>query len=431
MGAVVLTLVTAACAGQKDSIDPIYDETSLVALTASQDISTSPFHKKGYMILMGERGVVDYLPHEGMRMGKIAWDRDGIFYPDKKYDNWVLSDGGVKRNPADRDALGEAIIRLGNGRYASLFNHGILPDGYSEILNISSLDHIESSVVNGRSLLTEHVESMSNCGNQVYGYANIDDENGNGIKTSLYRLYDGSTIGFDLVSDYPSLTTDGYMTIGSLPCFDHRMYTIGIYDDVKPYDGRPGNVESGGIAPSEELYRYPIVSELYGDKRYTYLMLEILDVESGERGMLPMKTADGKAILQGDNRSTYLMLDFGSLNNGELYWLHGNGQIFKTNTATGITSLVSDAVKASSDDPEFYRIQVVDQYFHVLHDPPGNDRSLELVTIDLDTHQVAHRLDLSSAYDVLHSDYHVVTSFAVNPSFKELTASSASTGSSP
>ena len=57
VGAVVLTLVTAACAGQKDSIDPIYDETSLVALTASQDISTSPFHKKGYMILMGERGV--------------------------------------------------------------------------------------------------------------------------------------------------------------------------------------------------------------------------------------------------------------------------------------------------------------------------------------------------------------------------------------
>lgn len=298
-----------------DDIVPIDDvnlEEVMAVVQISPSYSSYEFDKGGYIAFIKYDGSYDLVKIGPMENGTPLWDDETLVFSETEADYFMSIDMKpvVHKNHKEGSMQSGKIVKK-NGKYFGLYNVGFDGEGgYEYELNIADKEgsdvyaipyHVPSELsVCGDKVVVmteEHMIDWSTdeSSNTVYELREFNPASGKGeIIAQLDSIFEGEKVS---------------MAPYGKACLDEKFYAIPSY--AQKMDG---------------VTSTPV--------------LDVWDIEAGERHIIPLTTEDGTNFQDGDDIPEALFADGDYIYGVEIY----NGRISKINAKTGEAVHLNDAV---------------------------------------------------------------------------------------
>lgn len=309
-----------------------------VFLSEYRNAGVIPRSLSGYVALIRDDGSYDLMEHEGMDQGQISWTEQGINFADAKGDHWITAQGSTVVEQ-DRVELMDGLVTLSDGvTRVGVYNGGFQEDGYREEVVISRPDSSERHVLN----TVGFYPMISVCEDDVYAAYSMTPEDGDARFIFDQIVEDGAVKHVSVGTHSVPFSEFGYFA-NDAPCTEERIYFLGNFIN---YDGEQRVVD--------ELLAPHMQSNAGGNNEA--LALVSVDSTTGELNWLPLTTENGASLDLESDEDDYSVYDAHSLDDkGNFVWFGGNGVLYRTDVATGRTSVLSDELERDlqPDAPEW------------------------------------------------------------------------------
>lgn len=282
----------------------------------------------GYVALVRADGSYDLIEHAGMDQGQVSWTEHGINFADAEGDHWITTQG-ITVIEQDRVELMDGLVTLSDGvTRVGVYNGGFQDDGYREEVVISRPDSTELHELS----TVGFYPMISACGDDVYAAYSMTPEDGDARFIFDQIVNDGAVEHTHVRTQKVPFSEFGYFA-DDAPCAENRIYFLGSFIN---YDGEQ-RADDKLLAPYMQ-------SNVGGHKEA--LALVSVDLATGELALLPLATGNGASLDLASDEDDYSVYDAHSLDDqGNLVWFGGNGVLYRTNVATGRTSVLSDELE--------------------------------------------------------------------------------------
>ncbi len=336
---VAATTLLSGCSNNSDDHEvDLGDYEWAIFMSEYRNTGLLPRSLIGYVALVRADGSYDLIEHEGMDQGQISWTEHGINFADVKGDHWMTADGGAAVEQ-DRVGLMDGLVTLSDGvTRVGVYNGGFQEDGYREEVVISRPDSSERHALN----TVGFYPMISVCKDDVYAAYSMTPEDGDARFIFDQIVEDGALKHVSVGTYSVPFSEFGYFA-NDAPCVEDRIYFLGNFIN---YDGEQRVVD--------ELLAPHMQSNTWGNNEA--LALVSVDSTTGELNCLPLTTENGASLDLGSDEDDYSVYDAHSLDDkGNFVWFGGNGVLYRTDVATGQTSILSDELERDlqPDAPEW------------------------------------------------------------------------------
>lgn len=375
------------------------------ALYAGPQRSDRHMGNTAYTIFINKNGDYTMHKHSVMDAGEISWTSEGLFYADKNHDYWLADNRQPKEITSEKTDLQDGLVSLNNNE----IRVGIYNKGYTK----NGIDYDEQVVISSKNKSNRfraHYQygTVVACNNDVYGITSDNEDEAHKFREyhTIDRLVENSRFAYKQIAKRTD-PLDEFDPTGPLAsCTNNRIVFLGAHHAP---DNTPEDTEETRMLISRgQKNEY--------DQNETYT-IETMDTASGQWAIHPLINPDGSTFLSQRFRFEFSSQEQDSIRGEELYWLHGDGRLLKTNISTGVTTVVNDTLYKANPKPDKvrYHFALTEKTASILvEDIEKPKEHIFIYTFDLKTGKQLSKIPINGLSGQLRNNM-VLRGFAARP----------------
>lgn len=284
-----------------------------------------PLPLVGANVFVRKDGSYQVIKHNGLDAGKIAWTEHGIFYSETNSNNW-LTTGSLKSTPHENHQYLDGLVVTKDGNTAvTAFNVGFREKGYANHITVSSPSGTTEKTTYGVS----SIQVLAACDNKVVSLSADLDVFGKPTFHVDQVTSDGFIQRTPLFKAKLKEETPFIFFAGSAPCLNNKISTLNYL--ITENSSEAKNISFSSLTPDEQ------------GKLSLPISIINFDINSLSQTTMPLRTPNGASIELSPDEYIRISIDPNSIDSdGNLLWVAGNGIVYKTETTTGITTILND-----------------------------------------------------------------------------------------